>query len=192
MTTSSNNHSLAKLIAFIIIIAFIYIVNSNGNTKVPDRPLTKEQKEQQEQKEIKIKKSKKHPVRGTGTIPERVYANTLNSDKFANILTSNKKIIYYSYFADSTDANTFLDDLEKLISQYPEIKTAYDYHLDAREGSASVYCNKVGTTDCIQNYLLQNCSNNLCIINPIKKQILKISNTDYRQAFDKIYQYKNW
>ncbi len=188
MQKKNSNHGFAKFLALLIVIAFIYVTNSNHDTKVPDRPLTADQK-----KELQKKKDKKEGrVRSAQSIPESVYKNTLPNDKFANILTSHRKVIYYAYLGDCSEANVFLDDLEKLMKTYPELGSYYFYYPDPQERTTTVYCNKVGTTECIYNYLLQNCSNNMCIINPDKKQILKISSQNFRQAFDKIYTYRKW
>ncbi len=188
MQKKNNNHGFAKFLALLIIIGFIYLTNSNNNTKVPDRPLSPDQK-----KELQKQKDKRAGrVRSAQNIPASVYENTLPDDKFANILTTNRKSIYYAYFGECSEANVFLDDLEKLMKTYPELGSYYFYYPDPQERTTTVYCRKVGTTQCIQNYLLQNCSNNMCIINPMKKQILKITDQNFRQAFDKIYQYRKW
>lgn len=188
MTNQNNNHVFAKILAFLIIIGFIYVTNSNPNTKVPDRPPTSDQKKAMQ----KEKDAKAGIVRDAQDIPARVYENTLPSDKFANFLRANRKIIYYAYLGDCTDDNVFLDDLERLMNSHSELKSLYYYYPDPQERTSTVYCNKTGTVDCIQNYLFQNCANNMCIINPYKKQIIKISNKNFRQAFDRIYKYKNW
>lgn len=188
MNKKYKNHGFAKFVALLIIVAFIYITNSNQDTVIPDRPLSPDQK-----KELQRQKDKKAGrVRSAKNIPERVYENTMQNDKYANFLRSGKKIIYYAYLEDCSEANVFLDDLEKLMKMYPETMAYYFYYPDAQKRTTMVTCAKPGTTDCIQNFLFQNCSNNMCIINSQKKQILKISSSNYRQAFDKIYQYKNW
>ena len=184
MTVKSGNHSLAKFIALIIIIAFLYIVNSNGNTIVPDRPLTKAEKKALQKKKIGIK--------GVSNIPERIYKNTLTSDNLAGFLTSRQKIIYYAYLENCTESNAFLADLESMMSKYPELKYIYRYYPSPQEHTTLVTCNKAGTNDCVENYLIQNCSENLCIINPTKKQLVKIAATDPKIAFERIYKYKNW
>ena len=184
MTVKSGNHSLAKFLAFLIIIGFLYIVNSNGTTVVPDRPLTKAEKEELHKK--------KTGVKGVRNIPDRVYKNTLKNDNLAGILTANQKVIYFAYLGNCTESNAFLADLENIMSKHSELKYLYQYYPDPQERTTLVTCNKVGTNDCVQNYLLQNCSENMCIINPAKRQLIKIPISDYKVAFDRIYKYKNW
>lgn len=189
MKKKHNNHGFAKLLALLIVIAFIYVTNSNQDTKVPDRPLSPDQK-----KALKKEKDRKaRRVTSAQKIPDSVYEDTLPNDELAGILDSRRKVIYYVYPASCDEANLFLEDFEKLMKSYPELKSYYIYHPDPQQDYATiVYCTKLGAKDCVQNYLFQNCSNNMCIINPYKKQILKISAKNYRMAFDKVYQYKNW
>ena len=46
MGKKNSNHGFAKLLALLIILAFVYVTNSNQDTKVPDRPLTADQKKE--------------------------------------------------------------------------------------------------------------------------------------------------
>ena len=188
MKKKTNNHGFAKLLALLIILAFIYVTNSNHDTKVPDRPLSPDQK-----KALRKEKDRKAgKVNAAQNIPDKVYEDTLANDKFANILSSNKKAIYYAYPVESSDDGLFLADFENLMKSYSELQSYYNYYPDPQDSTSTIYCSKAGSTYCIQNYLFKNCSSNMCIINPYKKQILKISNKNYRHAFDKIYEYKHW
>lgn len=188
MRKKNSNHGFAKLLALLIILAFVYVTNSNQDTKVPDRPLTADQKKElQKQQDRKTGR-----VRTAHQIPDKVYEDTTSSDKFANILNSNRKVIYYAYLINDSDANVFLDEFGKLLKSHAELQSYYFYYPDPMEQFSSVYCNKVGSSDCIQNFLVKNCHNNMCIVNPYKKQILKISSKNFRQAFDSVYSHKNW
>lgn len=128
----------------------------------------------------------------TFDIPQRVVDNTVRIDKLANVLYANKKVIYYAYLGSCPEANAYLKNLESLMSQNPEIKAQYYYYPDPQASSTSVTCQKPGTTDCIQNFLFQNCGENACIINGPKRKMKVISNTDAQAAYDAIVENLNW
>ena len=91
MKKKHNNHGFAKLLALLIVIAFIYVTNSNQDTKVPDRPLSPDQK-----KALKKEKDRKaRRVTSAQKIPDSVYKDTLPNDELAGILDSRRKVILY-------------------------------------------------------------------------------------------------
>lgn len=125
-------------------------------------------------------------------IPKEVINNTLRTDKLANVLFADKKVIYYAYSDTRSDAGTYLHNLERLIVQNEAIKTNYYYYPDAQNSAAAITCQKQGVTNCFPEFLLQNCGQNACIVNGPKRQFKVISNTDAQAAYDAIVENLNW
>lgn len=121
-------------------------------------------------------------------IPSYVYENTLNSDKFANIINADKKVIF---FADvecnmGRAKKNFIQQTlsEKNLNEYYE----YIPNLNPR-GAMMVYC-KNRTNKCAQIFLFDNCSDGVCIINPAQKRYYKLEN--YTSIGSVAESLKNW
>ena len=81
----------------------------------------------------KEKDRKARRVTSAQKIPDSVYKDTLPNDELAGILDSRRKVIYYVYPASCDEANLFLEDFEKLMKSYPELKSYYIYHPDPQQ-----------------------------------------------------------
>ncbi len=125
-------------------------------------------------------------------IPKNVVDNTVRTDKLANVLYADKKVIYYAYPGSCAESRNFLQNLQNLMAQNTDLRTKYYYYPDPQGSSTAVVCQTPGTTDCIQNFLFQNCSQNACIINGPKRQIKVISSTDAQAAYDSIVNNIDW
>ena len=125
-------------------------------------------------------------------IPKNVVNNTVRTDKLASILYANKKVIYLAYPSSCSQTAEYLKNLESLISKNPAVRLKYYYYPDSQDSTTMVTCQKPGVTDCIQNFLFQNCGNNACIVNSPKRQFKVISNTDAQSAYNAIVDNLDW
>ena len=48
------------------------------------------------------------------------------------------------------------------------------------------------TAKCAQIYLYDNCSDNICVINPMEKAIIKLNNSDFDTIENTLIRAKNW
>ena len=169
------------VVAMVFILVSLFISNISYMKKNPNMSRIKG---------FKFLNIKNVPI--TFDIPQKVVDNTVRIDKLANVLYANKKVIYLAYPKSCPQTAGYLKSLENLISQNPDIKLKYYYYPDPQDSMTTVICQKPGVTDCIQNFLFQNCGNNACIVNSPKRQFKVISNTDAQAAYDAIVENLNW
>ena len=164
------NKILTIIIAFILLAGFINTLIRKPNAKY---------------------KISENAPEGTQKIPETVLEATTPTDNLANILSSEKKVLYFAYPDFCPISKNFKNNLETSLKQAgDDFSQNYYYYPDPQGRSTLVYC-KQQTTDCIQNYLLQNCREEVWVINPVKKEIYKLPRKPLT-IYDTVKQYKDW
>ena len=124
-------------------------------------------------------------------IPNSVYENTSLEDKFAYVIKGNMKVVFFVY-ADCRIGKGYNSDLSSIMSQY-NLYNNYYYVPELLPQGKPIYvsCKNPTTGDCVQNYLYQNCSDNVCIINPKQRRVVKISHNK-AELEKQLVSLKNW
>lgn len=126
---------------------------------------------------------------GAVRIPESVYQNTANSDTFYDIIKGNRKFVFWVY-ADCPIGRNIRSRLENIMNRN-NLYSNYIHRPNLMSGGVMVRC-KNNTAKCAQIYLYDNCSDNVCIINPMEKAIIKINNSDFSTIENTLIRAKNW
>ena len=124
------------------------------------------------------------------SIPDWVYENTSSSDKLSYLIFSNSNAIFFQY-ADCpigksrkamvkraiarADVYNKISDKSNLV---PEGTTTYVTCKKTYDAKGMCYYNprerKEGVCKCAPHYFLDNCRNNICIINPKERRIVMV------------------
>ena len=178
MDNNTKEKENEKTLNTILIIVIVFILLAGFTNTFVKKNTTEE-------------KISENAPKGTQKIPEKVIEATTGLDNLSNILYAEKKVIYFAYPDFCPYSKDFKNKLEASLKQAGDVFTQnYYYHPDPQGRSTVVYC-KQQTRDCIQNYLLQNCSEKVCIINPQKHEIVKLSRSP-QLIYDTVKQYKDW
>lgn len=122
-------------------------------------------------------------------IPNSVYLNTKESDKLFKVINSDKKIIYYSY-ANSPMGNSIKYNIQAGLDK-ENLNYYYNFEPNLQSSLTRIRC-KNKTNLCAQPYLIENCSDKVCIIHPKRKEIVKINNGDFVEIIRKAKYLKRW
>lgn len=130
-------------------------------------------------------------IYGAEQIPSSIYKNTLGNDNFYEVINPNndKKHIFWAY-ADCPIGRKLKSDIDSIL-EINGLSNNYIHDANLMSGGLMVSCNNQ-TMDCVEPYLYDNCSDNVCIIKPSKKEIIKIPNTNASKIENKLLQLKNW
>jgi hypothetical protein len=141
-------------------------------------------------------KAQKQPQQPTGpvygqAIPEAIYENTLPEDKFSGLLYGSQKVVFFSY-ADCSIGRRYSSEISSILGQY-NLYSKYHYMPDLHTTGSStmVICKKQGTAECVENFLYQNCSGQVCIINPKQRRVVYVSH-DKQELTEQLNSLKDW
>lgn len=117
-------------------------------------------------------------IEGAEQIPDIVYKNTFAGDNFYEILNQNQSKKYIFWVAsDNTKSQIIKQDITSLL-EMNDLTKYYERSEILIKGGFSVSCYNQ-TMQCVEPYLYDNCSSNICIINPSNQEIVKIPSSDF-------------
>lgn len=170
----------------LIILAVTFVISLSPSSKDKSQP-----PKPSSQKLTEVTPSYTPSIYGAEQIPSSIYKNTLGNDIFYDIINPNneKKHIFWAY-ADCPIGRKLKSDIDSIL----EINGLNNYYIhdgNLMSGEMIVKCNNQ-SMECIEPYLYDNCSDNICIINPPKKELIKVPNNDTATLEKKLLQMKNW
>lgn len=125
-----------------------------------------------------------------------------------DMFASNTKVVFYVY-DDNTDDKNFHYSLQNYIAKSP-IKTSYNVHaytvrrfkhIPLAEGGPTKICNSFeeckaqrqkSVDYAASRDILERCGKTMCVINPAKKQFVKLKKRDAREAAIMLNSLRNW
>ena len=170
----------------LIILAVTFVISLSPSSKDKSQP-----PKSSSQKLTEATPSYTPSIYGAEQIPSSIYKNTLGNDTFYDIINPNneKKHIFWAY-ADCPIGRKLKSDIDSIL----EINGLNNYYIhdgNLMSGEMIVKCNNQ-SMECVEPYLYDNCSDNICIINPPKKELIKVPNNDTATLEKKLLQMKNW
>ena len=170
----------------LIILAVTFVISLSPSSKDKSQP-----PKSSSQKLTEVTPSYTPSIYGAEQIPSSIYKNTLGNDTFYDIINPNneKKHIFWAY-ADCPIGRKLKSDIDSIL----EINWLNNYYIhdgNLMNGEMIVKCNNQ-SMECVEPYLYDNCSDNVCIINPPKKELIKVPNNDTATLEKKLLQMKNW
>lgn len=170
----------------LIILAVTFVISLSPSSKDKSHP-----PKSSSQKLTEVTPSYTPSIYGAEQIPSSIYKNTLGNDTFYDIINPNnkKKHIFWAY-ADCPIGRKLKSDMDSIL----EINGLNNYYVhdgNLMSGEMIVKCNNQ-SMECVEPYLYDNCSDNICIINPPKKELIKVPNNDTATLEKKLLQMKNW
>ena len=120
-----------------------------------------------------------------------VYRNTMGHDNFYNVIDpkSTQKHIFWAY-SDSTTGRGIKDAID-LSLEMNGLSANYIHDGNLISGGLMVSCHN-SSMKCAEPYKYDNCSDNICVINPSKKEMIKIPNNNSTLIEKKLIQLKDW
>ena len=116
-------------------------------------------------------------IKGAEQIPDVVYKNTFAGDKFYEILSHKQSTKYIFWAASDSPENQKIDrDINSLL-EMNDLTKNYERVGKLMKGGFSISCYNQ-TMQCVEPYLYDNCSDNICIINPSNHEIVKVPNSN--------------
>jgi len=128
-------------------------------------------------------------ISGVEKIPDNVYSSTSPKDGLYKIINASTKIIYWSG-PDCYQGKGFKRELEDAFRQN-NLSSYYQHYPDLHSTGVWVRCSD-GSVDCAQNYLYGNCSEDVCIINPQRREIIKVNGHNTSAVISKAIEAKDW
>lgn len=170
----------------LIILAVTFVISLSPSSK--DKPRTAKSSSQ---KLTESSSSYTPSIYGAEQIPDSIYKNTLGNDTFYDVINPNseKKHIFWAY-ADCPIGRKLKSDIDSIL-EINNLNSYYIHDGNLMGGELLVTCNNQ-TMKCVEPYLYDNCSDNVCIIKPSKKELIKIPNLDASAIEKKLLQIKNW
>ncbi len=170
----------------LIILAVTFVISLSPSSKDKSQP-----PKSSSQKLTEVTPSYTPSIYGAEQIPNSIYKNTLRNDTFYDIINPNndKKHIFWAY-ADCPIGRKLKSDIDSIL----EINGLNNYYIhdgNLMSGEMIVKCNNQ-SMECVEPYLYDNCSDNICIINPPKKELIKVPNNNTATLEKKLLQMKNW
>lgn len=170
----------------LIILAVTFVISLSPSSKDKSQP-----PKSSSQKLTEVTPSYTPSIYGAEQIPSSIYKNTLGNDTFYDVINPNngKKHIFWAY-ADCPFGRKLKSDIDSIL----EINGLNNYYIhdgNLMDGELIITCNNQ-SMECIEPYLYDTCSDNVCIIKPSKKELIKIPNTQVDAIEKKLLQIKNW
>ncbi len=170
----------------LIILAVTFVISLSPSSKDKSQP-----PKSSSQMLMEVTPSYTPSIYGAEQIPSSIYKNTLGNDTFYDIINPNneQKHIFWAY-ADCPIGRKLKSDIDSIL----EINGLNNYYIhdgNLMSGEMIVKCNNQ-SMECVEPYLYDNCSDNICIINPPKKELIKVPNNDTATLEKKLLQMKNW
>lgn len=170
----------------LIILAVTFVISLSPSSKDKSQP-----PKSSSQKLTEVTPSYTPSIYGAEQIPSSIYKNTLGNDTFYDIINPNseKKHIFWAY-ADCPIGRKLKSDIDSIL-EINGLNNYYIHDVNLMSGEMIVKCNNQ-SMECVEPYLYDNCSDNVCIIKPSKKELIKIPNTQVDAIEKKLLQIKNW
>lgn len=170
----------------LIILAVTFVISLSPSSKDKSQS-----PKSSSQKLTEVTPSYTPSIYGAEQIPSSIYKNTLGNDTFYDVINPNngKKHIFWAY-ADCPFGRKLKSDIDSIL----EINGLNNYYIhdgNLMDGELIITCNNQ-SMECIEPYLYDTCSDNVCIIKPSKKELIKIPNTQVDAIEKKLLQIKNW
>jgi len=164
-----------------IIWYFLYLspTNQNYKTKVASQIQNKDFKTTNFKKaETVVVHKSEEKYYEIETIPPIYYQRSMPDDQFYNVLNTNKKVILILCPDKSYMTKFFIYNFQKKLEKSPN-KDYYYYLVFQYDKNYDYKCSRGGQY-CAPRYLLEACTDRLCIVNPYKREtlILKKLNPD--------------
>lgn len=178
-----------KIFSFLIaLVLAAFLIGKYSDYKAPSDLKVKEQAS-----ESVAANAAERPVKisfhGAVKIPDSVYENTANSDTYYEIIHGNRKMIFWVY-ADCPIGRNIKSRMEAILNRN-NLYSNYTHKPNLMSGGVMVRCRN-NTAKCAQIYLYDNCSDNICVINPMEKAIIKLNNSDFDTIENTLIRAKNW
>lgn len=170
----------------LIILAVTFVISLSPSSKDKSQP-----PKSSSQKLTEVTPSYTPSIYGAERIPDSIYKNTLGNDTFYEVINpkNEKKRVFWAY-ADCPVGKTLKSDIDSIL-EINGLENYYVHDGNLMSGEMIVKCNNQ-SMECIEPYLYDNCSDNICIINPPKKELIKVPNNDTATLEKKLLQMKNW
>lgn len=170
----------------LIILAVTFVISLSPSSKDKSQP-----PKSSSQKLMEVTPSYTPSIYGAEQIPSSIYKNTLENDTFYEVINpkNEKKHVFWAY-ADCPVGKTLKSDIDSIL-EINGLENYYVHDGNLMSGEMIVKCNNQ-SMECIEPYLYDNCSDNVCIIKPSKKELIKIPNTQVDAIEKKLLQIKNW
>lgn len=170
----------------LIILAVTFVISLSPSSKDKSQP-----PKSSSQKLTEVTPSYTPSIYGAEQIPSSIYKNTLGNDTFYDVINPNneKKHIFWAY-ADCPFGRKLKSDIDSVL-EINELNNYYIHDGNLMDGELIITCNNQ-SMECIEPYLYDTCSDNVCIIKPSKKELIKIPNTQVDAIEKKLLQIKNW
>ena len=123
-------------------------------------------------------------------IPAVYYENSTPRDQLYNVLNTNKKVITILCPEKSFLTKLFIYSFEKKLAK--NVNKNYYYYIVFQYDDDYEYKCEKGGQYCAPRYLLEACTDKLCIVNPRKRQNLILTRLNPDIAMQILDQYKNW
>ncbi len=172
-------HNLIGIALLVIVVSFIIAMSGEDKT-------------QDVQKSAPMEVSSYTPSHPEAVqISVDVYHNTMGHDNFYDVINPKgvKKHIFWAY-ADCPIGNGIKDSIDFAL-EMNGLASNYVHDGNLMSGGLMVTCHN-NSNKCAEPYLYDNCSDNICIINPSKKEMIKIPNNDNSLIEKKLIELKDW
>lgn len=124
------------------------------------------------------------------SIPQEVY-DSVKSNTWGGYITGNQKYVLVISWGGKPNPSVFKKTLRTLFKQ-KGYKEYYRKHFVTVPGGAWYISCNVGSQTCPKLWLYQNCTQKVCIINPLQKKAIVDSSTDAAQLEALLEKYKEW
>lgn len=124
-------------------------------------------------------------------IPYETYKYLEKNSPMYEILSMNKKVIFYSYADYIAYDRSFKWLIDKYLQEHPKIFSNYEYMV-FEDAIMPAKKNSCKTPSCEENALFMACCTGFCIINPKTRQYIYITGHNYAKAKRLIEKYKDW
>lgn len=177
-------YNIVGIVLIIAVASFIFAISAGNGNSPKENPASNEVVESSQPLYTPS-------FNGAEKIPDYVYENTMGNDTFYEIIDTNKtmKHIFWAY-ADCPTGNNLKSDIDSVL-EMNGLTSSYIHDGNLMSGGLMVTCNN-HTMKCVEPYLYDNCSDNICIIKPDKKEILKIPNDNLPRIEKTLIRAKNW
>lgn len=124
-------------------------------------------------------------------IPAATYKYLDKDSPMYEILSQNKKVIFFSYADHIANDRSYKWLIDRYLQQHPKIYKKYEY-LVFEDAILPAKKNSCKTGRCEENALFLACCTGFCIINPKTKQYVYITGHNYGLSKRLIEKYKDW
>jgi len=124
-------------------------------------------------------------------IPERVYESLPEDGKFKRYLTGNHKYLFLFTYPGCPYARAFSGAFERLFTQ-KGFDEYYRKRVISVGRTTTISCPGQRDMNCATAWVYQTCFGNLCIFNPVRKQVVVDHSQNAHQLEALLEKYKEW